>query len=397
MLLYYHPLVIYRHQVIKQADTVLAMFLLSNEFPWYIRKRNFDYYKPLTTGDSSLSACVEGIVAFDCGYIEMGYDYLRQTILLDFLDSHGNTKDGLHTASMGGSWMAIVYGIAGFRFLDGIPRFRPTLPKSITHIKFSLIFNANRLDISLTRESTTYSCDREIELYHRSTPIHLKNNSITISTAPQIKAVIFDLDGVITSTDEYHFKAWKALCDEHGWKFSKELNQHLRGISREASLQVILDHNNIHYNRKIIESLTNKKNSMYVQSLEALSSANILPGIRELLTDLREHHIYTAIASASKNASFILEKLEIVHLFDYIVDAGDVIKGKPDPEVFVRAASALHLFPEECAAIEDSRAGISAITSGRMKSIGVGDAVDPALCNIYVKSTSMLKMGDIIG
>ncbi|NCB01150.1 MAG: hypothetical protein EOM67_03160, partial [Spirochaetia bacterium] len=310
MLLHYHPLVIYRHQVIKQADTVLAMFLLSHEFPRYEIKRNFDYYRPLTTGDSSLSACVEGIVAFDCGYVDIGYEYLKTTILMDLLDLHHNTKEGLHTAAMGGSWMAIIYGIAGFRFIDGVAHFRPQLPKELDKISFTLVINGEPLKVTITNEVTTYTSNKEFPIYHRSSHLTI-HGIISIATAPIIKGVIFDLDGVITSTDEYHYRAWKRLSDEHGWKFDKKLNQLLRGISREASLQVILEHNNVTLSSEEIKIATNKKNEWYKESLYELDEKDILPGIKEMLIDLEEKGIKTAVASASKNAQFILDRLNL--------------------------------------------------------------------------------------
>ncbi|MDC7245888.1 MAG: beta-phosphoglucomutase [Sphaerochaetaceae bacterium] len=392
MLLHYHPLVIYRHQVIKQSDTVLAMFLLSDTFPWYLRKRNFDYYHPLTTGDSSLSDCIEGIAAFDCGRIEEGFGYLRRTILLDFLDSHNNTQDGLHTAAMGGSWMAVVFGIAGLRIREDHLFFRPQLPESIHLISFSLQFKSEVLHVSVGRKVTTYSCDGRIKVQHRSTMVELNKNEVSLDTCASIKGVIFDLDGVITSTDEFHFLAWKRLCDEHGWKFNRALNRQLRGISREESLKVIEEYNHLCFSQKQIEELTAMKNEMYVRYLDSLDSSDILPGIPELLKELKEHHIATAVASASRNARFILDKLKIAGQFDHIVDANEVEKGKPDPEVFVRASDALGLLPEECAAVEDSDAGLQAIKSAMMKSVGVGEDIDLTLCDVSVKSTEELSM-----
>ncbi len=389
MLLHYHPLVIYRHQIIKQADTVLAMFLLSQDFPLYEIKRNFDYYRPLTTGDSSLSACVEGIVAFQCGYVELGLEYLKTTILMDLFDLHHNTSEGLHTAAMGGSWMAIVYGIAGFRFIHGEAHFSPKLPRSIDKISFTLNIYNKPLKVKISKEQTSYQYDGHLNVYHHSTHLEVIDE-ITVKTDAQIKSVIFDLDGVITSTDEYHYRAWKRLSDEMNWEFDRELNQQLRGISREASLQVILDYNNTSLTQEEVGLLTDKKNAWYKESLYSLSEKDILPGIKELLIDLQRRGITTAVASASKNATFILERLELTTLFTHIVDARDVIKGKPDPEVFIRAALALGVLPCECVGVEDAPSGIVAIKSAMMKSVGVGDAVDAAMCDVHVKDTSTL-------
>ncbi len=125
LLLHFHPLVIYRHQVIKQADVVLAMFLLGDEFSLEQKKRNYDYYDPLTTGDSSLSACIQGIVAFEVGYEDLGLSYLINGLLMDLADASGNVKDGCHIALMGGTWMGVVYGLAGLRDGGGTLSFNP--------------------------------------------------------------------------------------------------------------------------------------------------------------------------------------------------------------------------------------------------------------------------------
>ena len=395
MLLHYHPLVIYRHQVIKQADTVLAMFLLSHEFPMYEIKRNFDYYRPLTTGDSSLSACIEGIVAFACGYVTLGFEYLKTTILMDLFDIHQNTSEGLHTAAMGGSWMAIIFGIAGLRFIDGIAHFSPQLPPSLDKISFTLSIDGELLKVKISKEQTSYSYPKDITLYHHSTCLNVKGETI-VASEPEIKSVVFDLDGVITSTDEYHYEAWKRLSDEMNWEFDKELNQQLRGISREASLQVILDHNNATISKEEMKILTDKKNRWYKESLYKLSDKDILPGIKELLIDLKKRGITTALASASKNATFIIEQLHLTKLFTVIVDAKDVVKGKPDPEVFLRASISLGVLPTECVGIEDAPAGIIAIKSAMMKSIGVGSAVEPSQCDRYAKDTSSLTSDFIL-
>ncbi len=128
LLLHYHPLVIYRHQVIKQADVVLALFLLGNEFSAERKKRNFDYYDPLTTGDSSLSACIQAIVAAEIGDSEKAMKYTRYAMLMDLADNGGNVRDGVHIAALGGTWMAMVYGFAGMRDYDGRITFAPQLP-----------------------------------------------------------------------------------------------------------------------------------------------------------------------------------------------------------------------------------------------------------------------------
>jgi alpha,alpha-trehalose phosphorylase len=175
LLLHYHPLVIYRHAVIKQADMVLAMFLLGDEFSFEQKKRNFDYYDPLTTGDSSLSSSIQAIIAYELGYLEKAREYGRYALLMDLADVGGNVKDGCHIASMGGTWMAIVYGIAGMRDYDGVLTFNPRLPREDRRISFPLTVRGRRIqvDIRLGEVSYTLSEGEELTLWHKDEEIKL--------------------------------------------------------------------------------------------------------------------------------------------------------------------------------------------------------------------------------
>jgi alpha,alpha-trehalose phosphorylase len=157
LLLYYHPLVIYRYQVVKQADVAMAMFLLGHEFSEEQKRRNFDYYDPLTTGDSSLSACIESILAWELGYEEKALSYLRYALLMDLADVGGNVKDGVHIASMGGAWMAVAYGIAGLRDWDGRISFHPKLPEKTRLLNFRLTVRGRLLEVDMRREGVTYT------------------------------------------------------------------------------------------------------------------------------------------------------------------------------------------------------------------------------------------------
>ncbi len=158
LLLYHHPLVIYRHATIKQADVVLAMFLFGQDFSGEQKKRNFDYYDPLTTGDSSLSVCIQSILAMEIGYTEQALEYLRYALLMDLADIAGNVQDGVHIASIGGTWMSIVYGLAGMRDHEGQVSFKPkTLPGRLDRIRFPLTIRGQVLEVNLTQESITYS------------------------------------------------------------------------------------------------------------------------------------------------------------------------------------------------------------------------------------------------
>jgi alpha,alpha-trehalose phosphorylase len=174
LLLHFHPLVIYRRQVIKQADLILAMFLLGNEFSLEQKKRNFDYYDALTTGDSSLSACIQAIVACEIGYDEIAIKYLRYAVLMDVANVGGNVRDGVHMASIGGTWMAAVYGLAGMRDYHGKLSFDPT--KLIEHLRFPLTFRGQRFEVRIEKTTVIYTLleGTGLTIYHRTEPVHLK-------------------------------------------------------------------------------------------------------------------------------------------------------------------------------------------------------------------------------
>jgi alpha,alpha-trehalose phosphorylase len=158
LLLFYHPLNIYRKQVIKQADVVLAMFLLDDAFPPEMKKRNFDFYDPLTTGDSSLSSCVEAIIAAQTGDMDKAIEYGMAALLMDLADVGGNVKDGCHIASMGGTWMMLTYGFGGMRDSDGTLSFWPRrAPDDNAILRFPLIYHGQMLEIEIGLDTVEYT------------------------------------------------------------------------------------------------------------------------------------------------------------------------------------------------------------------------------------------------
>ena len=202
-----------------------------------------------------------------------------------------------------------------------------------------------------------------------------------------IKAVIFDLDGVLVTTDELHYLAWKNLADELGITgFTKEDNVRQRGVSRMASLEVVLEKSKVKYTDDEKIALADKKNKMYVESLNTLSSKDLLPGVVDFIDFVKSRGIKTAIGSASKNTYLILEKTDISDKFDAISCGLDTTKSKPDPEVFLIAAKKLGVKAEECIVIEDSDAGIQAAKSGGMLALAVGAAKNNKLADFSADS-----------
>ena len=188
----------------------------------------------------------------------------------------------------------------------------------------------------------------------------------------KINGAIFDLDGVLVDTARFHYLAWKEIADELGIEFTEIQNERLKGVSRMASLEILLEIGHKELSEQEKEELAEKKNRQYVQMLQKLTPSDTLSGARELLEEFRSKGIKIALGSASKNARFILERLEIEELFDVVVDGNAVSKAKPDPEVFLLGALGMGLRPEECVVFEDSVAGIEAGNTCGMYTVGVG-------------------------
>lgn len=175
LLLHYHPLVIYRHQVLKQADVVMALFLLGDKFSLEDKKRNYQYYEPLTTHDSSLSPCIHSIVAAEIGHLAEAYAYFERTVRMDLDDVNRNAKDGLHMAAMAGSWMSIVNGFGGMRLYEGRLCFNPSLPEQWSSYRFKITVHGRLIDIFVDREAVRYTLleGDSLEIRHRELTVQL--------------------------------------------------------------------------------------------------------------------------------------------------------------------------------------------------------------------------------
>ena len=189
-----------------------------------------------------------------------------------------------------------------------------------------------------------------------------------------LRAVIFDLDGVIVSTDELHYLAWKKVACEEGVPFERADNERLRGVSRMASLDIMLEKSVRVYTAEQKAQIADRKNEFYRHSLGGLSQADILPGVAVVLRLLRAVGLKLAIGSSSKNAKLILRRIGLVNFFDAVVDGTDIVHSKPNPEVFLLAAARLGMLACECAVVEDAEAGIDAANAGGFLSIGIGSA-----------------------
>ena len=190
----------------------------------------------------------------------------------------------------------------------------------------------------------------------------------------KIKAVIFDLDGVIVSTDEHHFQAWKQLADEERIPFDRKDNERLRGVSRMESLEIILEKSSKTYSAAEKQTMARRKNDIYRELLRGLSPSDVLPGVTSTLQVLRERGLKIAIGSSSKNVVPILRAIGLADVFDAVADGNHISRSKPDPEVFRLAAQRMGVSSEQCLVVEDADAGVEAALAAGMSVLAVGSA-----------------------
>jgi beta-phosphoglucomutase len=210
-----------------------------------------------------------------------------------------------------------------------------------------------------------------------------------------IKAVIFDLDGVIVDTAHYHFVAWQRLAKELGIEFTLHDNERLKGVSRMRSLEIILEIGGVTLSEEKREELATKKNSWFVDYIEDIKPNEIFPDVKEMLVQLREQGYKIALASSSKNADTVLRLLQVKNLFDTIVDGTMITHSKPDPEIFLLAAHRLGIDPSLCVVFEDAEAGVEAALAAGMKCVGVGSIDQLGKANAIVKTTADFKIDQL--
>ncbi len=333
-----------QHQALKQADVIMLLYLLRDRYDDATLRANWDYYNPRTdhTYGSSLSPAIHAAVACMMDDPQQAYTHFTRAALVDLDDVRGNAAEGVHAASAGGLWQAIVFGFAGVRLTDAGPVAVPRLPAHWTRLTFRLHWRGQAYTFDI-----------------RPTP------------APDdIRGVIFDLDGVLTDTSEFHYLGWKRLADEEGIPFDKEANEALRGVSRRESLLLLLDGRPA--TEAQMQAMMARKNRYYQEYVEGVTPENLLPGALPLLEELRAAGIKIGIGSASKNARAVIEKLGIQAYIDAVSDGYSVDKVKPAPDLFLHAAAQLGLQPWQCIVVEDAAAGVEAALAGGMWTVGLG-------------------------
>jgi alpha,alpha-trehalose phosphorylase len=408
LLLHYHPLVIYRHQVIKQADVVMAMFLLGHEFTRSQKRRNFDFYDPLTAGDSSLSACVQSIMASEIGYQDEAYRYFRYAVLMDLADIGGNVADGAHIAATGGAWMTLVYGFAGLRDHGGTVSFAPRLPEQWQGIRFRLQVRGRLLEVDLNHERATYRllAGTPLQIRHQKRTLQLATEepaTVTIErrvrrpeasleeliAAERFDAVLFDMDGVLTATAEVHAQAWKRTFDAYlaeraersgepfrPFEVSTDYLLYVDGKPRLDGVRDFLASRGIHLpegdeddppSAETVAGIGNRKNAMVNEVLRS-EGVQAYEGSRRVLEAVRAAGLKTAVVTSSTNCEATLAAAGLADLFDAQVDgnvaAAEDLEGKPAPDTYLAAAERLGTGADRAVVIEDAIAGVQAGREG---------------------------------
>lgn len=210
----------------------------------------------------------------------------------------------------------------------------------------------------------------------------------------KLDGVIFDLDGVITDTAEYHYRAWKELAKRVGITIDREFNENLKGVSRMDSLEQILAYGGRlgDFNDEEKSEMANWKNELYKEMITDIKPTDILPGVVPFLDELKMAGVRTAVASASKNAETILEALKIRDQFDFVVDAAEIKNSKPNPEIFLKALELLALSADVCVGLEDAAAGIDSIKGAGIRAVGIGDAKILSHADIVLEGTEQLRL-----
>jgi beta-phosphoglucomutase len=212
-----------------------------------------------------------------------------------------------------------------------------------------------------------------------------------------IKAVLFDLDGVLVSTDEYHYHSWKKLSAEEGFDFfNHEFNHKFRGVARMECIEIITKASGKHYTPEQKQELADRKNRYFVESLPAVTTEMLLPGALSALQDLKKRGIKIAVASNSRNAMTIIKQVGITHFLDTIVDGHQIENSKPDPEVFLLAAKNVGIPPAHCLVVEDALTGIEAAHRAGMKALGIGTKERLHNAEIVIPNLSAMSVDDLL-
>ncbi|WP_445632543.1 Beta-phosphoglucomutase [Nostoc sp. DSM 114161] len=408
-----------KYQVLKQPDVLMLLYLMrgSADFPYSEKalQTNWDYYAPRTdiTYGSSLGPAVHAILASDLHISTEAYKLFMQAAMVDLEDNRGNTSDGIHGATAGGVWQAVIFGFGGIQLNENRPVAKPHLPANWTRLKFKLHWQGSWYDFDLHQglsmghggEETSREVGAEASFAPNfgrqgdkgtteiTNPPSPMPNAPCPMPNPNIQGFIFDLDGVLTDTAELHYLAWQKLADEEGIPFNRVANEALRGVSRRASLMLIIGHRP--YSEEQIQEMMERKNRYYIQLLKNMTTKDLLPGAIAFLDELRQAGIKIAIGSGSKNARTVIQRLGIADKIDAIADGYSVQQPKPAPDLFLYAAKELGIEPAQSVVVEDAAAGVEAALAAGMWAVGIGPVERVGAAHVVLPSLAGVKWADL--
>lgn len=361
-------------QVLKQPDVLMLFYLFRDRFNLQTIAANWDYYTLRTDHvyGSSLGPAIHAIIASDLNKSSEAYTHFMRAALVDLDNVRRNATDGVHAASAGGIWQAVVFGFAGIRITENGLTANPNLPSHWQRLKFRLQWRDRWYQVDLNASQADENKEVEVIPLAPTTPISPSSETSTDSSESftPIEGIIFDLDGVITDTSEFHYLAWKKLADESGIPFDREANEALRGLPRRESLMGILKDRPA--TEEEIQDMMERKNNYYIELMQKITPNDLLPGVDSLLKELQAAGVKIALGSSSKNARTVIERLGIAEKFMAIADGYSVSKSKPAPDLFLFAAEKLGVSPQNCIVVEDATAGIEAGIAADMKVVGLG-------------------------
>ncbi|BAY99651.1 glycoside hydrolase family 65, central catalytic [Tolypothrix tenuis PCC 7101] len=369
-------------QILKQPDVLMLIYLLREQYDYKTLATNWDYYTKRTdhTYGSSLGPAIHAILACDLNQPTHAYTHFLRSALVDLEDVRRNAAEGIHAASAGGVWQAVVFGFAGIKMTEFGPVASPHLPPTWQRLKFRLQWRNQWYDFDLRQET-------DMEIANQPADENLP------SSQPEIQGVIFDLDGVLTDTSELHYLGWKRVADEEGIPFDREANDAIRGLPRRETLMQILGDRPV--TEAKIQEMMERKNNYFLQLIEEITAADLLPGVENLLKELRAAGIKVALGSSSKNAQTVIQRLGIGNKFDAIADGYSVSQPKPAPDLFLFAAEQIGVAPAKCLVVEDASAGIEAARSAGMWSVGLGPVERLGIANVVLPSLEKISWQDL--
>ena len=361
-------------QIIQQADVVTMIAAFRQDYSKLVKVANWKHYEQRTEQyGSNLSSAMYALLGCEIGEYDYAFEQFLKCATMDLngegkMYSGGIYIGGTHPAASGGAYMDIVYGFAGLRHLNGFLSGDSRLPKKITELRFKCIEMGKVANVSI------------------------KTNGVRIAWEKRknLQAVIFDLDGVIVSTNHLHYQAWKKIADREGIPFNQTINKKLLGVSRMESLEIILKKAERKYSQFEKNNMAAFKNAEYINLLSKLSTKDILPGVAVIIAFLKSKKIKTAVTSGSQNAAIILQQTSLASAFDVFVDGNEVSTPKPNPEVFLRAAAKLQISPENCLVVDDAMIGIQAAKGGGMFAAGISEAEESPMCDWKLKELTDL-------